>query len=87
MMDDKTCTTNHFPRKQEGIVLGDPPATDRQIDTCMAILLSNPYNFASLLNALHIFHDKILPEDLMEMDSRQSTLRFKDFEEMEKKDE
>lgn len=76
---------NHLPEESFDIVLGDPPGTARQIDICMAILLSNPYNFASLFNALHIFHDKILPEDLMEMDSRQSTLRFKDFEEMEKK--
>ena len=84
-MNDKTCTTNQLPRKQEGTALGHPPGTDRQIATCMAILLSNPHNFAALFNALFIFRDKILPEDLEERDSRSSVLRFADYEDMVRK--
>lgn len=62
-----------------------PSGISRQKDICMAVLLSNPYNFAALFNLLDIFDEKILPEDLEEMDSRISTLRFATFEEMVKK--
>ena len=69
----------HLPGKSIDKVLGNPPGTSNEIDNCMAILLSNPRNFAALFNSLHIFQDKILPEDLAEMDSRLSVLRFKDY--------
>ena len=75
----------HLPGKSIDKVLGNPPGTSNEIDNCMAILLSNPRNFAALFNSLHIFQDKILPEDLAEMDSRLSVLRFKDYAEIKKK--
>ena len=75
----------HLHGKSIDKVLGNPPGTSNEIDNCMAILLSNPRNFAALFNSLHIFQDKILPEDLAEMDSRLSVLRFKDYAEIKKK--
>ena len=76
---------NQLPYESIDKVLGDPPGTAQQIDTCMAILLSNPYHFAALFNSLHIFSEKILPEDLVELDSRQSVLRFMDYDGIDKK--
>ena len=57
------------------------PGTTSQKDICMAVLLSNPDNFAALFNATHFFPEKILPEDLEERDSRLSTMRFEQIEE------
>lgn len=57
------------------------PGTTSQKDICMAVLLSNPDNFAALFNATHFFPEKILPEDLEERDSRLSTMRFEEIEE------
>ncbi len=74
------------PQKTYDFLAGSGPSgTARQKDICMAVLLSNPSNFAALFNSLHIFQEKILPEDLEERDSRLSTLRFAYFEEMVKK--
>ena len=63
----------------------EPSGTSRQKDVCIAVLLSNPHNFAALFNYLDLFEDKIRPEELVEMDSRISTLRFSILEEMVKK--
>ena len=57
------------------------PGTTIQKDICMAVLPSNPDNFAALFNATHFFPEKILLEDLEERDSRLSTMRFEQIEE------
>ena len=71
--------------EEKGLIDAEPSGTSRQKDICIAVLLSNPYNFAALFNYLDLFEDKIRPEELEEMDSRISTLRFSTFEELVKK--
>ena len=71
--------------EEKGLIDAEPSGTSRQKDVCIVILLSNPYNFGALFNYLDLFEDKIRPEELVEMDSRISTLRFSILEEMVKK--
>ena len=61
------------------------PGTSCDKDIAMAVLMRDPENFASLFNSMHIFKEKIRPEDLVERDSRLATLRFEDMERMKKK--
>lgn len=62
-----------------------PPGTSCDKDIAMAMLMRDPDNFASLLNATDFFAEKILPEELVERDSRLASLRFADMEKMKKK--
>ncbi len=62
-----------------------PPGTSCDKDIAMAVLMRDPDNFASLINATDFFAEKILPEDLVERDSRLASLRFADMEKMKKK--
>lgn len=63
----------------------NPPGTSCAKDIAMAVLMRDPDNFAALINATGFFAEKIRPEDLVERDSRLSSLRFADLERMKKK--
>ena len=63
----------------------NPPGTSCDKDIAMAVLMRDPDNFASLINGTGFFAEKILPEDLVERDSRLASLRFADMERMKKK--
>ena len=52
-----------------------PPGTSCDKDIAMAVLMRDPDNFASLINVTGFFAEKILPDDLVERDSRLASLR------------
>ena len=70
---------------KEQLKLTSPPDTLCDKDIAMAVLMRDPKNFAALFNSLHLFKEKIFPEDLADRDSRLASMRFKGMERMKKK--